>query len=119
MTISRTIASDFAFGGKPPTTATMTADNWKPLERNTLAGFFRLKLASGLILNDCTLHVKGDKRWIGLPGKPQIDADGKQRVDAAGKKAWAPIVEIPGKEAQFRFQRGALAAIDAMLGSAR
>jgi len=108
----RTIVSDIGFGGKPPTTATArTASDWMPLERNTLRGFFPLQLRSGLVLNDCTLHEKGDRRWVGLPGKPQIDSDGRQRVDATGKKLWTPAVEVPGKEPQSRFQRAALAAV--------
>ena len=43
------------------------ASDWRGLERNTLRGFFRLTLPSGIQINDCTFHEKGESRWIGLP----------------------------------------------------
>ena len=44
------------------------ASNWRPMLRNTLQGFLTLTLSpSGVVMNECSLHEKGDKRWIGLP----------------------------------------------------
>jgi hypothetical protein len=94
---------------------TMTASNWQSLERNTLRGFFTLRLPSGLVLRRCTLHEQGTSRWVGLPGAPQIDADGRQRVDLAGKRLYTPVVEIDGSEARARFRGQALTAVDRML----
>jgi hypothetical protein len=56
---------------------TKRASDWRPHASNTLRGFFNLTLPSGLVFNDYTYHEQGDKRWVGLPGKPQIDADGR------------------------------------------
>jgi hypothetical protein len=84
-----------------------------------LQGFLTLRTPSGIVLHECTYHRQGDKRWIGLPGRPQLDQDGRHRVDpATGKKALTALVEITGKEARERFMSGALAAIDRMLGGA-
>ena len=96
----------------------ITATDWRPVTKNTLRGFLTLKLApSGLVLKDCSLHEKGDKRWIGLPSKPQLDSDGRQRKDAAtGKPLYTPSVEIVGKAERERFQEAALAAVDRLLG---
>jgi hypothetical protein len=96
------------------------ASDWRPMERNTLLGFLTLTLApSGIVLRECALHVKGERRWIGLPGKPLLDQDGRHRTDAAtGKKAWVPLVEVTGKTERERFQRAALAAVDQLLESA-
>ena len=98
--------------------AMIGASDWRPVEKNTLRGFVTLRLApSGLILRECALHQKEEKRWVSLPGKPQLDGEGKHRTDpASGKKLWAPIVEIAGKDERARFQRAALAAIDALIG---
>jgi hypothetical protein len=92
------------------------ASEWRPLLSGTLQGFFALQLPSGLRINDCTLHEKGDRRWIGLPGKPQLE-DGRHRKDpTTGKGLYVPIVEIPAREVRDRFQEHALAAVDRLLG---
>lgn len=94
------------------------AENWKPMQRNTLQGFCKLTLEpSGLVLNDCTFHRHLDGReWVGLPGKPQIERDGQPRKDPnTGKTLYAPVVEIIGKEARERFQAAALAAVHALI----
>jgi hypothetical protein len=92
----------------------MRASGWRPHLSGSLQGFFELQLASGLKLNDCTLHKQGVKRWIGLPGKPQL-VDGRHRIDpATGKPAHTPVVEIPSRE-RDRFTEQTLAAVDRML----
>jgi hypothetical protein len=92
------------------------ARDWRPCERNTLRGFMTLILSSGLVLHECSYHVQGSKRWVGLPGRPQLEADGRHRVDPnTGKKAYTAVVEISGKAARERFQRAALIAIDRLL----
>jgi hypothetical protein len=102
----------------------ITAENWRPIEppKNTLRGFLDLKLApSGLILHECSLHSHPEtaKRWVGLPGRPQIDsATHLHRKDATtGKFLWTPIVEIYGQPERKRFQQAALAAIDKLRGA--
>jgi hypothetical protein len=112
MAISKTIASDIAFGDRP---LGMVASDWRPIVRNSLQRFFNLRLPSGLTLNDCSLHEMNGKRWIGLPSRPQLDAQGRQRVDDVGKKMYAPTVEIH-KDTRERFQSAALAAVDKLLG---
>jgi hypothetical protein len=98
--------------------AMIVASDWRPMERNTLRGFMTLTLSpSGLRLRECTEHKKDGKRWIGLPSKPQLGAEGRHRVDpSTGKKLYTPIVEITGTEARKRFQDAALAAVDKLLG---
>jgi hypothetical protein len=96
----------------------ITASNWRPVQRNTLQGFCTLTIEpAGIVLHECSLHQKEGKRWIGLPGKPQIDRDGQQRKDPNGKTLYTPIVEI-GKTTRERFQAAALEAIDQLLGGA-
>ena len=94
----------------------MTATDWKPLQRNSLQGFFTLHMASGLVLHECSFHQKDGKSWVGLPGKPQVTSEGKHRTDQNGKRLYTPVVEIPDKEARARFQTAALAAVSTLLG---
>jgi hypothetical protein len=94
------------------------ASDWLPMERNSLRGFVKLHLEpSGLVLNDCTYHRRPDgAEWIGLPGKPQLDREGQHRKDpTTGKALYTPVVEVGGKEARERFQRAALAAVQALV----
>jgi hypothetical protein len=68
-------------------------------------------------LRECALHEKDGQRWVGLPSKPQIDADGRHKTDpATGKKLYFQVVEIRGTAERRRFQEAALAAVDAILG---
>jgi hypothetical protein len=96
------------------------ASEWRPLPRNSLLGFVSLHLEpSGIVLHDCSLHRLGDREWIGLPAKPQVDRAGLQRKDpATAKTLYQPVVEIPNKAARERFQIVALAAVHALLASA-
>jgi hypothetical protein len=87
---------------------------------NTLRGFVVLQLApSGIVLHGCSYHEQGDRRWIGLPGKPQIDAEGRVRSDPeTGKTLNVPVVEIVGREARERFQTAAVdRQVDRLLGT--
>lgn len=97
----------------------MRASNWRPCVSNSLQGFFDLDLASGLRLHELSLHEQNGKRWIGMPGKPQIDSDGRHRRDAAGKRLYTPVVKIPSKERRECFQAAALAAVDRLIGHSR
>jgi hypothetical protein len=102
--------------GKGGAAQPITASDWVPRQSNTLRGFCNLRLPSGLVLRDCSVHQQGDRRWVGLPGKPQIDSEGRHRTDAAGKRLYVPTVEIPDPARRERFQAAALAAVDRLLG---
>ena len=92
----------------------IVANNWRAVTKGALQGFVDLELRpSGLVLHACTLLESSGKRWIGLPAKPQTNADGSPRLDPkTNKPAWTPLVEIPDKAARERFQTAALAAVD-------
>jgi hypothetical protein len=100
------------------TACSMRASDFVRREQNTLLGFFVLHLPSGLTLHGCTLHRKGDKTWVGLPGKPQLTQDNRVRCDpATNKPLYTPVVEIIDREARERFQRQALEAVRKLIGS--
>jgi len=98
-----------------PVKQAFRASSWRPHLSGTLQGFFRLQLPSGLIISNLTLHQKGDKRWVGLPGIPQIE-DGRHRVDpATGKGLYTRALEISDRQRRDKFTEQALAAIDRLL----
>jgi hypothetical protein len=77
--------------------------NPRPFVKNTLRGFFDLRLPSGIIVKGCTVHVKGSHAWVGLPGRSY--------KDASGIETWANIIEFADKDCSRRFQAIALAAV--------
>jgi hypothetical protein len=88
--------------------------NFKPLERNTLRGFFDLELPSGLVLSGCTLHEKDGKFWTGLRAKPWTKPDGSQ--------SWSKVIDFRDRETSDKFQRTvtpiAIVALERMRGAA-
>jgi hypothetical protein len=69
------------------------------------------------VLHDCSLHQSGEKRWVGLPGKPVLDKDGKVLITAkTGKRSYSVCISIPDVAIRDRFQEAALAAVGRLLG---
>ena len=96
------------------TTAPVTCTSWTSFERNTLQGFADLFLrAVQLNLRGCAVHKKGDRRWVQLPAKPQLDTNRELIRDEGGKIQYAPIANFDSREVSDRFSEAALKAIDA------
>ena len=55
-----------------------------------------------MIVKGCTLHVKDRRAWVGLPGRPY--------VDASGAETWTNIIDFRDRAAKDRFQKIALEA---------
>jgi hypothetical protein len=84
---------------------TISITNARRVTKGSLLGFFDVTLDSGLKLNGCQLFEKtGDdgalKRWVGLPSREWVKAD--------GSKSYVPIVEIPAREARDKFNAAVL-----------
>ena len=78
--------------------------NWRRHESKTLRAFFTVTLASGIIINDCMLHEKGDTRWIGMPSREFQGQDGERK--------FAPIVSFVNRDVEHNFRDLVLAALD-------
>lgn len=81
--------------------------NWKAHEKNTLQAFLTLTLPSGMALQNCTFHQKDRARWIGLPARQSLRAD--------GSPAYSPVVESATTHIGRQFQIAALAPVDQFL----
>jgi hypothetical protein len=77
--------------------------DWRPRQNATLHGFFSIILPSGLVIRDCSLHRKGDRRWIGMPAR---------EYEVQGERKFAPIVAFVDRAAEDRFRLHALDALD-------
>jgi DNA-binding cell septation regulator SpoVG len=83
--------------------------DWRPHQKETLRAFFTIVLPSGLVIYDCRLHQKGDRRWIGMPTKT---------FESQGEKKFQPIVDFIDRDAEDRFRIHVLNAIDQHLREA-
>ncbi len=73
------------------------------IEKNSLRGFFDLRLPSGLVLRGCSLHLSHGRWWIGMPAQSYTKNDGAQ--------AWSAVVDFANWQSRKRFQEIALAAL--------
>ena len=88
-----------------------------PLERGALRGFCDLAFDSGLVVHDCTLMESNGRRWVNLPGKPQLDREKNIMRGEDGKVVYAPVLSIPDRARRDAFTAQALAAVDAFIGA--
>jgi hypothetical protein len=68
-----------------------------------------------LVIRDCALHERDGQRWVQLPARPVLGADGRQLTSPKTQKpAWSAVLEIPDHSIRARFQTAALTAVDRM-----
>jgi hypothetical protein len=93
---------------KPP----VIVEEWKAVGRNTLLGFCRVRLPSGMVLHDVAVHSKNGKLWATPAGKPRLGRDGLQMTDpTTGKLLWSPIVGFETKALSDRFSAQIIEAL--------
>jgi hypothetical protein len=85
-------------------------DLFKPVTRNLLRGFARVRMPSGFVFHDVPVHHKGDDRWVSPPSEPILNCDGVH-IKHDGKPVLAPIVSFSTKEARDKFSNSIVAAI--------
>lgn len=91
--------------------STIRVLDWKPVRKATLRGFVSLQLPSGMQLFGLSLHERPDgSHWLGLPSK--------EWTDSSGQRKYERLVNFADHETAARFQRDALAAIEAHLRDA-
>lgn len=86
---------------------TITVSNWKPLHNQAIRGFLTLTLPSGVIIHNCHLLEAGGRRWVGLPARRFLTADGKVHFE--------PIIEFTPRKAHRNFAHAALEVVEAYL----
>ena len=78
--------------------------NFKEHRKNTLQGFFDVKLTNaGLEIRGCCLHEKDGRQWVQLPSKPYDKDD--------GSKGWQYFLDFYDREKRESFQREVLKAL--------
>jgi hypothetical protein len=91
----------------------ITILEWRPIERGTLIGFARVRVELWhLVFDGCAVHRKGERQWVALPARPQLDKDGQALRDESGKVKYAPCVWFSDRTVADRFSASVLAALD-------
>jgi hypothetical protein len=87
-------------------------EDFRALRRNSLRGFVRVKLPSGMVLHDVAIHAGSDnKAWAAPSSKPMIDREGHVLRDTEGKIRYVPVVAFASKEDRDRFSGVVVAAV--------
>ncbi|HEY7388845.1 MAG TPA: hypothetical protein VH640_10065 [Bryobacteraceae bacterium] len=84
--------------------------DFRPLNKNTLRGFFSAMLPSGLVFHDLMLHERDDARWVGFPAR--------EWTDKSGVKQYVRFIEFRDRETANRFRDEILTALDEHLKEA-
>ncbi len=87
--------------------------DWRPLAKNTLRGFARVRLPEGMVLHDCAVHVRDGRAWASPPGRPMIGRDGAQMRDAAGKPTFSPTLTFVSRADADAFSAAIIDAVRA------
>ncbi len=86
--------------------------DWRPLRKNSLLGFARVELPSGMILSDVTILTGDRGPWASPPSKPMLDRDGVAMKDAkAGKIRYSPFIEFTSREIRDRWSAAVIEAM--------
>lgn len=91
--------------------AAVVVEEFVPLVKNSLRGFCRIKLTSGMVLHDVAIHEKGGTAWALPSSKPMIDRDGAAKRDVNGKIQYSPVVSFASRELRDRFNTAVIDAV--------
>jgi hypothetical protein len=90
---------------------TLTCQEWRSFQRNTLQGFAKIQIAElHLIISDIAVHQKDGRRWAQLPARPQIK-DGVAVTDAGGRVQYFPVMAFETRDVANAFSSAVVAAV--------
>ena len=92
-------------------TAAMVIEEFRPLTKNSLRGFCRVRLPSGMALHEVAVHVREERQWVSPPGRPAIGRDGTQMRDSARKPLFNPTITFADKATTDKFSVSVLNAL--------
>jgi hypothetical protein len=87
--------------------------DWRPLKKNSLLGFAKVELPSGMVISDVTILTGERGPWASPPSKPMIDREGVAMKDDKGKLRYSPIIEFASREIRDRWSAAVIEAMRA------
>jgi hypothetical protein len=86
-----------------PSSMRPVVEEFRPLVKNTLRGFTRIRFPSGLVVAEISLHVANGRAWASPPSRQMVGPDGLVMRDAAGKPRWQALITFSDKNARDRW----------------
>jgi hypothetical protein len=92
---------------------TVNIEAFRSFKSGTLVGFCTVVVPElRLRIVDLTVHQHANgRRWVGMPGKPQLNSDGTARRDERGKVAYTPVLGFTDKATQAAFSDRVIEAL--------
>jgi hypothetical protein len=87
--------------------------NWKPVQKNSLLGFFSAQMPSGMIMNEISVHSSNGKLWASPPSKPMVGRDGIALKDENGKVKYSPLIAFSDKSVRDKWSDAVVRALQA------
>ena len=84
---------------------------FKPTRKNSLLGFAKIGLPSGMVLIEVCILTGTNGPWASPPSKPMIDRDGQALREPNGKLKYSPVVDFKDKHTRERFSQAVIAAM--------
>jgi len=91
--------------------AAFVVEEFTAVVRNTLRGFARVRLPSGMVLHDVAVHEKDGHAWASTASKARLARDGAVIRDATNKIQYSPVVGFASRELRARFSDQVIAAL--------
>jgi hypothetical protein len=94
--------------------------DFRPLQRNTLQGFARIKVVPWkLAINDVALHERDGKQWAQLPSRPMLDSNRQLMLDETGKPRYSRVLEFIEREVADQFSASVVKAVADFLAASK
>jgi hypothetical protein len=96
------------------TVQVMVIEEFKLVEKNTLRGWARVRMPSGMILHDVGVFYDGDgdRAWVSAPSKAMLGRDGVQMRSAKDSKPlYVPVVSFETGALYRKFSDAVIAAL--------
>jgi len=82
-----------------------------PMFKNSWRGFARVRLASGMVVHDITLHVAEGRAWASPSSCQMVSRTGPLMVEDNGKTRWQPLVSFVSKPVRDKSSDQVVAAV--------
>jgi hypothetical protein len=104
-------AEDGGMSASSTTVRGFIVEDYVARRANSLRGFVRVTLPSGMVLHDVGVHVNAGRAWAMPSSKDMLDRAGTAARDDHGKIRYLPVVGFTIKELRDKFSDAVIEAV--------